>query len=117
MRPSVPHHPPRLAPTAQWDPTPSIVTQGFTVAGNPSTGYTFLSFFENTGGICLAFCSIVVFKFVHDFCLMSTKFCKVRVEESTASEPSSVADAIEDFLRKVLSSCRMMFVSSINGRC
>ncbi|BDA40461.1 hypothetical protein COCOBI_01-1140 [Coccomyxa sp. Obi] len=31
---------------------------------------------------------------------MSTKFCKVKVEHSTASQPSSVADAIEAFLQK-----------------
>ncbi|KAK9916464.1 hypothetical protein WJX75_002886 [Coccomyxa subellipsoidea] len=30
---------------------------------------------------------------------MSTKFCKVKVEENTASEPCSVADAIEAFLQ------------------
>ena len=32
---------------------------------------------------------------------MSTKFCKVKVEHSTTSQPSSVADAIEAFLQKV----------------
>ena len=45
---------------------------------------------------------------VYEFCLMSTKFCKVKVEENTASEPSSVADAIEAFLQNVIIALMML---------
>jgi hypothetical protein len=50
---------------------------------------------------------------VYVFCLMSTKFCKVKVEENTASEPCSVADAIEAFLQNVTVSFTMLMISDI----
>lgn len=63
---------------------------------------------------------------VYDPSLMSTKFCKVKVEHSKACQPNSVADAIEAFLQEVRESTTLYSFSLVyyfsdttlqKGRC